>query len=268
MLTALIAQRELSKDVLDKANAVLKPMNGALTHGIGNSFVEAACWADDLENYSFDAFNTWHYIEKPYNYAGYIEATGSVINVLWAMEQCITSLSTFDSSASLLENSINMRLLLHFLGDVHQPLHVTNYWAEAFPHGDHLGTLFNVKFNGESVSLHDLWDSGLGQLSKEVARPLTKEGEAQLNTWADWVMGNFTRADLANELKRNTTQEWSDDSFHVAVQHAYAGITPDATPSASYLEAGWTAMMQQLALSGYRLADLLNSLYGTAVVAS
>lgn len=44
-----------------------------MTHGISDTFVEAACWADDLKDFYMEAMTNWHYIDRPYNYDGLLE---------------------------------------------------------------------------------------------------------------------------------------------------------------------------------------------------
>ena len=64
---------------------------------------------------------------------------------------------------------MNMRYLIHLMGDIHQPLHVINYYSEAFPNGDDSifflpflfysldGKLFNIQLSqNTSAVTHDL----------------------------------------------------------------------------------------------------------------
>jgi hypothetical protein len=52
-----------------------------------------------------------------------------------------------------LHSGISLRFLVHFLGDVHQPLHLTN--RERGGNGD------PVRFEGRLMNLHSLWDTAL-----------------------------------------------------------------------------------------------------------
>lgn len=54
---------------------------------------------------------------------------------------------------------VSLRFLVHFLGDVHQPLHLTNR--------DRGGNSDPVKFEGRRMNLHGLWD---GQLIAKALR--------------------------------------------------------------------------------------------------
>lgn len=128
MVVAYIAQTVLQQQnpkVLSLANQILEPLYGALTHNMSNSFVESACWADDIKNYNFQAFSNWHFLDRPYNPDGFLNATGPNQNIIWAIDQVLFTLGKKSYQTSILENSIAMRLLIHFVGDYHQPLHIS-----------------------------------------------------------------------------------------------------------------------------------------------
>jgi hypothetical protein len=71
-------------------------------------------------------FNNWHFIDKPYNPDGILHTTGYSENVVWAIQQALGTLQKNNPNYknAILETSIAMRLLLHLVGDYHQPLHV------------------------------------------------------------------------------------------------------------------------------------------------
>ena len=77
-----------------------------------------------------------------------------------------------DSSIPLQERRNALKLLVHFIGDVHQPLHLGNK-------KDRGGGTLLFPYNGKEVSLHFLWDGGLVDgwdtgLSKYAARLIRK----------------------------------------------------------------------------------------------
>lgn len=152
-----------------------------------------------------------------------------------------------------------LRFLIHFMYDIHQPVQVTNFWSDEFLSEDNRGQLFNLNSNYEN--LNSLWQSGLGQLDQELRRPLSNESHEQLDTWANWCTGNYSRSDLKEELKASNALAWSDMTFETAVNKVYAGISTGDQPSDDYLAAGWKAMMKQISLAGYRLSDTLSVLY-------
>ena len=124
------------------------------------------------------------------------------------------------------------------------------------------GNLFPIEFNYEINELHALWDSCMGVLENDLERPLDSNSWETLNTWAGWAMNNFTREDLALELSVTDLNKISIESYLKAVAYAYPGITIGSRPSQNYLTTRWQVILRQLALGGYRLADILVSILG------
>mmetsp|Transcript_12463 Transcript_12463/g.12526 ORF Transcript_12463/g.12526 Transcript_12463/m.12526 type:complete len:183 (-) Transcript_12463:281-829(-) len=181
MVTAMIAQLDLqanNPDVYTKAEQILAPLNGLLTHGLSNSFVETACWADDLKTYSFEISNDWHYTNKPYNVDGLLNATaGSTNNIIWAINQAMNTLRNVNPNNAPLEASLQLRYLIHWLGDLHEPLHAIQRFTVAQPNGDAGGNFFKIYYDGNSEvnNLHKLWDWALGTIGDDCPRPLSNE---------------------------------------------------------------------------------------------
>ena len=267
MVIAMIARLDLLKDapeVYNKAAQVLSPLDGETTHGLSNTFVDSACWADDLKTYGFDLAFNWHFINHPYNLDGLLQTKNlaQLETVVWAIDQALHTLTTVSSDQAPFETSVMLRLVIHFFGDSHQPLHNVGLWSRKYPNGDEGGNLIPIVYNSGITNLHELWDACVGKLDYIIPRPLDVNGVREIETWARWVTGNYTRAALAEELAITDHMEWTRRSYHVAVEDAYPGIKANERPSEDYLTKNWPVVMRQLALGGYRLADALKSLYG------
>lgn len=68
-----------------------------------------------------------------------------------------------------LGDSLDMRLLIHYVGDIHQPLHASSRFTAEFPNGDRGGNSYHLKPNGEINELHALWDSVLQEFSVDLS---------------------------------------------------------------------------------------------------
>lgn len=55
--------------------------------------------------------------------------------------------------------STAMRFLIHYTGDVHQPLHATARVNTEFPAGDRGGNSFHLTSREGAKNLHAVWDS-------------------------------------------------------------------------------------------------------------
>ena len=60
-----------------------------------------------------------------------------------------------------LSDSFHLRLLIHYIGDIHQPLHASSRYTKDYPEGDEGGNAFKVHVNASEqiTNLHALWDS-------------------------------------------------------------------------------------------------------------
>ena len=58
--------------------------------------------------------------------------------------------------------SIALRLLIHYVGDVHQPLHTYQGFSSLYKHGDQGGNLEEITFHNQKEKLHAAWDSIFG----------------------------------------------------------------------------------------------------------
>lgn len=268
MITAMIAQLDLqasAPNVLETANQVLAPLNGPLTYGLSDTFVETACWADDIKDMgSLLLMSDWHYINKPYNIDGLLNATGEeVYNILYGIEQALDVLRYPDLTQAPLETSLMLRFLIHFVGDLHQPLHATQMFSNAFTSGDLGGNLFPIEFSSDVNNLHKLWDWGMGIIGTDCQRPLSKDGWKEITDYAKIIMLEHSRKDLEQYLEDTRLADWVQFSYDNAVENSYGDIELGGKPSKDYKERGRKIVKRQLALAGYRLSDLLKEVWNT-----
>lgn len=67
--------------------------------------------------------------------------------------------------------SIALRLLIHYYGDVHQPLHIANRYTAEHPNGDRGGNDFPLKYHYTANELHAVWDTVVYDNHKSIKRP-------------------------------------------------------------------------------------------------
>jgi hypothetical protein len=67
-----------------------------------------------------------------------------------------------------LGDSFNLRLLIHYIGDIHQPLHATSRFTSKYPEGDRGGNSFALTSSDGVTQLHALWDSVLHEYSQDL----------------------------------------------------------------------------------------------------
>ena len=89
------------------------------------------------------------------------DATGT-----WAYQSIMNRVDDEEEGKSLA-----LRELIHFYGDVHQPLHSTNRYSQEKPKGDSGGNGFTLKYHLGAKNLHSLWDSVIYTYRKTMYRP-------------------------------------------------------------------------------------------------
>ncbi|HEX2899901.1 MAG TPA: S1/P1 nuclease [Bacteroidia bacterium] len=271
MAVAQIAYDELNPGTRKWADSLIVKLSKSYpeTH----NFVEASTWPDDLKGHGVGAYSTWHYTNIPLNDNGIAigcEATPE-IDVVWAIGQARSILGTTKSNDG--EKAQFLAFLIHFVGDLHQPLHSTSMYTNAVPGGDQGGNLFPLKDSLHS-NLHKLWDDGCGYFNafgkvdrklgpdswkgtiQDIAKAVTKACPAKAIPGLDQLDPAF----------------WALESHNDAVAFGFKGIQsvngnwknalkPNDTPSKLYLEAAQKVVETRVAAGGYRLAMILNGLY-------
>jgi hypothetical protein len=71
--------------------------------------------------------------------------------------------------------STAMRLLIHYAGDIHQPLHCTSRIDKNYPQGDFGGNTVPIATRDNITELHAVWDSVLYTHEGYATLPFTEE---------------------------------------------------------------------------------------------
>jgi S1/P1 Nuclease len=73
-----------------------------------------------------------------------------------------------------LSDSFHLRMLIHYIGDIHQPLHASTRYTKDYPEGDEGGNYFRVTIphHKDVSNLHALWDSVLLSESEDTPLPM------------------------------------------------------------------------------------------------
>ena len=219
-------------------------------------------WPDDL--YAFPNYlsvaKTWHYIEDAYSEDGIaIPINIPRDNVVWAINQFRKHLA--QKKANKYSRARALAYLVHFVGDIHQPLHCAEFYSKKLPDGDRGGNNYKIYFkeeNGDVLNnLHGLWDSAL-KLYPNKNFPYNVNAPKDIDMLMKLIMDDYPKNYFKSELKVLDPEQWEKESHELAI---YAHQTPfDAKPSEAYLEQGTEIAEKRIALAGYRLAEILNDI--------
>jgi len=167
MMVAFIAFKRLNPQAKAQAIALLaRPINPAAVSKKSKDFVNASHWADDVKKLAgFEFSGDLHFIDKPFS----TDATPLPTdlpkpdNIVKALQDYVNILKT---STDKDEQAQALRFIIHFVGDIHQPLHCATRVDNALPEGDQGGNLVTIKVAGKRLKLHSYWDDGIGTFPK------------------------------------------------------------------------------------------------------
>ena len=207
------------------------------------TLAEVSNYADEIRaNRNFRFMGPWHYVNVPggYNFEQFSNAvlTMKEDNVYKVILVCEKDLK--DPSISKTKQAFALKLLVHLVGDLHQPMHVSH--AE-----DKGGNNILIKFNGFDDNLHGLWDNGL----------IEHEGTAYKKMAVDYDSATPT------EIKK-----WQSDSLMVWLWESYqiSTILYDEAAKNPAFDEGYyqthlPVLHKRIEKAGIRLAGMLNSIF-------
>ena len=205
-----------------------------------------SAWADELRQEGGEAgkrSKRWHYVDFGGPDCEYVPARDCPDGdcVVAAINREFLRLS--DRRRPDAERAEALKYLVHFVGDVHQPLH-------ASPVPDKGGLQFQVSWKGEGDNLHKVWDVRV----LRGALAVSKLGEAS------YVRSLQAQSPLPADPTRRSDRpavDWAQESCRVVRD---GGVYPSShVLGDDYALAHRAQMETQLRRAGSRLASVLNS---------
>ena len=229
-VTGAIADKYISKKARKAIHKLLD----------GQSLALVSTYADDIKSDSkYRAFGPWHYVNVPFDetYDTYPKSERG--DLIVGIEKCISVIK--DEQASREDKAFYLRLLVHFIGDLHQPLH-TGIGE------DKGGNDFQVQWFNEGTNLHSVWDSKMIN-SYDMAYT-----ELAINA------RELSKVQIA-EIQAGTVRDWMEDSRNL-VKDIYKNTEKGEKLGYRYMYDYFDILRGQLQKGGLRLAVLLNDLFG------
>lgn len=251
-LIALIAYQRLRPEVrtqIDQLTYLSDPQYPPLQR-----FLYASIWPDLIKGKKATRQNQWHFISLPYSADGTPTRPPPSENLIWAIQRSENILTNANTKPR--KKTIYLRFLAHFVGDAHQPLHCIDRYSQQYPHGDKSGLLVSI-IAPNANNLHAYWDEGAGLFRGSDSKyPLTTKAVKKL---AEIISLKYPPSYFGNKSNDLNPQDWTEESFTLAKNFVY-NIPDNSTPSTNYTTQAQQIAARQIALAGYRLANLLNSL--------
>ncbi len=211
---------------------------------LGNeSIAMSSNWADFIKSDpSYNFLSPWHYVNIPSG----LDKDAFILKL-----ETDTSMNAYTKIIFLqqqlknqvLENKTKaeyLKLLIHVVGDIHQPLHVGRL-------EDRGGNNIKLTWFGDNVNLHQIWDEKLINF--------------QQLSYMEYVHSiNFSTSADRKILQKETLREVLFNSYQIA-EKIYADVKPDDKLTYNYNFKYISTLNDQLLKGGIHLAGMLNDIF-------
>jgi hypothetical protein len=227
-VTGYIAEKYLNKKAKREIDRILN----------GQSLAMASTWMDEVRSDStYDYTSDWHWVTIPdgENYEKAVKNKNG--DVIQTIERIIKELKSHKLSAK--QEADNLRMLIHLVGDIHQPLHVGKG-------DDRGGNNIKIMWFRVDSNLHRVWDSDMIDDTKlsytELAESLDDPSIAELQQW-----------------KKSSVKDWANESVELR-RKVYEYKTEKF--GYEYAYRNFPIVRARLLQAGVRLGMILNEIYG------
>ncbi|KAM3203876.1 Endonuclease 5 [Capsicum annuum] len=253
-----IAQSRLSK-------AAAKAVEELLPHSANGDLASVCIWADRVK-FRYHWSSPLHYIDTPdklctYRYSRDCKDEDGVADrcVAGAINNYTNQLLTYNKGsgqASTYNLTEALLFLSHFIGDIHQPLHV------GFT-SDRGGNTIDVHWYRRKAVLHHVWDTNIIETAEE------RYDDSNVDELVDALQKNITtgwadQVDSWESCSGNMTacpDIYASEGIKAACDWAYKGVTEDSTLEDDYFLTRYPIVQWRLAQGGVRLAATLNRIF-------
>jgi hypothetical protein len=227
--TGKIAENHLNKRAKKKIDKLLK----------GQSLAFVSTYADEIKSdRAYRKYYSWHYVNMGLE-ESYADATKNPKgDLVTGINKCIEVLK--DDNSSDEDKSFHLKMLVHFVGDLHQPMHIGQK-------EDKGGNAIQVEWFGKGTNLHAVWDTKMIE---------------------NWNMSYLELADNAKEVSKKqiaaieagTLIEWVDE-IHELTKKIYKSAAVGENLRYRYSYDHFDIVRDQLQIGGIRLAKILNDIF-------
>jgi hypothetical protein len=206
---------------------------------------DVSTWPDEVRSQpEYRSTGSWHYINLPLglSYPDFVKQVEGMrkVNVYSALRECEAKLA--NPQASKEQKVIALKFVVHFVGDLHQPMHVSR-------EEDQGGNKIQVFYDGKGTNLHSLWDSRLiehmGVNDEQLAQKYDHITPEQIKEW-----------------QSDPLIKWLWESYQVSTK-LYAEIDQlkNHTLYDDYYQAHIPIVEDRVKRAGIRLAGVLNEIF-------
>ncbi|MEX0996083.1 MAG: S1/P1 nuclease [Flavobacteriaceae bacterium] len=225
-----VAANHLTKKASKKINQLLN----------GMSLAVASTYADEIKSdISFDTYRSWHYVNIPFDKTYQDVEPNEKGDIIMGIEYCIKILKSKESSNE--EKAFHLKLLIHFIGDLHQPLHLGL-------EEDKGANDFQVRWFNEGTNLHRVWDSDMIDSYQMTYSELTSN------------LPRISDTEI-KKIQEGTLLEWVEQERELT-KKVYQSASTGEKLGYRYMYDHFSTVKTQLQKGGLRLAKILNEIFG------
>lgn len=224
-----IATQHLSKRIQRKIKQILN----------GQSLAMVSTFADDIKSdRKYREFYTWHYVNLNDDETYETSKKNPKGDLVTGIQKCKQVL--MDKNSSKADKAFYLKMLVHLVGDLHQPMHVGRVTDKG-------GNDFKLKWFYKSSNLHRVWDSNMidsfNMTYTELATNVDVLSKAQVR-----------------ELQKGSLVDWVNES-KVLAQKIYRSAKPEENLRYRYMYDHFEMVRTQLQKGGIRLAKVLEDIF-------
>lgn len=228
--TGKIAEKYLSK----KAKKALEKLLD------GESLALVSTYADEIKSDTlYRSYASWHYVNIPFDKTYDTHPKNERGDIIRGIEHCIATIKNPDVTNEA--RVFNVKLLVHLIGDLHQPLH-------AGLKEDKGGNDFQVRWFRDGTNLHSVWDT---KMIEHYNMSYTELAE---------TMPKLSKNEV-RRMQEGTTIDWMEESRTIT-KELYQSTKPGDALGYRYMYNYFATVRDCLQKGGVRLAGVLNELFG------
>jgi len=205
----------------------------------GQSLALVSTFGDDIKSDKrYNEFYSWHYVNMPFGVKYEDAMKNPKGDLVTGIEKCKAVI--LDEKSSKEDKVFYIKMLVHLIGDLHQPMHVGRK-------EDKGGNAIQVQWFNRGTNLHRVWDSDMinhfNMTYTEIAKNSDEISKEQVKF-----------------LQKGTIADWANETQTFAVK-AYASADNGDKLGYKYMYDNFSMARSQLQKGGIRLAKVLNNLF-------
>ncbi len=205
----------------------------------GMSLAVASTYADEIKSDSrYREYGPWHYVNVPFDKTYQEVEKNPKGDIIFGIEKCIAALKKTSTSEE--DKVFYLKMLVHLIGDLHQPLHLGL-------EDDKGGNDFQVQWFNNGTNLHRVWDSQMIESYSMTYTELTNN------------LPRITKEEIKN-IQKGTLLDWTEE-IRVLTKEVYASAEKGDKLGYRYMYDHFNSLKVQLQKGGLRLAKVLNDIF-------